>query len=190
MSKDADDFQAVKLLVETLSPFDDKDRERIIRWAKEKLGMANPNPSGFQAPQQSTALSPLSLDAAGLSRSTDIRQFAAQKQPRSDIQFAAMVAYYYRFEAPEVDRKEEIDQAVLLDACRKADRVRPPSPSSTLNNAHRLGLLDRGSGAGKFRINSVGENLVAMALPESKETESAIKPRKSIRKKKKAKKAK
>jgi hypothetical protein len=37
----------------------------------------------------------------------------------------------------------------------------------TLHNAKQSGLLDSGTEAGKFAINTVGENLVAMTLPES-----------------------
>jgi hypothetical protein len=40
-----------------------------------------------------------------------------------------------------------------------------PYPNKTLNNAHGHGLLDRAGDRGAFRINSVGENLVAMTLP-------------------------
>jgi len=39
------------------------------------------------------------------------------------------------------------------------------NPTSTLNNALRSGYLDKGSKRGTFRINAVGENLVAMTLP-------------------------
>jgi len=34
-----DDLEAVRLVAETLQPFTVDDRERIIRWAREKLGM-------------------------------------------------------------------------------------------------------------------------------------------------------
>ena len=40
------------------------------------------------------------------------------------------------------------------------------SVSGGLNNAHTLGLLDRGAEKGTYSINSVGENLVAMTLPD------------------------
>lgn len=40
------------------------------------------------------------------------------------------------------------------------------NPYQTLSNAHNLGLLDRGSEKGMFTINTVGENLVAMTLPD------------------------
>lgn len=95
----------------------------------------------------------------------DIKTFIAAKKPGRDIQFAAAVAYYYRFEAPAAERKEVINKDDLQEATRKAGRERFGNPQQTLNNAHTLGLLDRGSEKGTFTINSVGENLVAMTLP-------------------------
>ena len=39
MTAKNDDLEAVRILAETLQPFTSDDRERIIRWAREKLGM-------------------------------------------------------------------------------------------------------------------------------------------------------
>lgn len=58
----------------------------------------------------------------------------------------------------------------------------------TLNNAKNMGLLDRSSEAGKFEVNTVGENLVAMTLPS--QSDSSAKGKKPKKPKKPAKKAK
>src|SRR5205823_4680019 len=91
-------------------------------------------------------------------------------KPRSDVQFAATVAYYYRFLAPEPERKAVISEGDLLDACRKVGRERPTQPYMTLANAFNAGLLDRPE-KGVFSINAVGENLVAMTLPTDSATQ-------------------
>src|SRR5439155_18938021 len=96
---------------------------------------------------------------------TDIKTFIATKKPSKDVQFAAAVAYYYRFEAAPAERKDSIDKDDLQEAARKAGRERFANPLQTLRNAHTLGLLDKGSEKWTFTINSVGENLVAMTLP-------------------------
>jgi hypothetical protein len=114
---------------------------------------------------------------------TDIKTFIAAKRPRKDVQFAATVAYYYRFEAPQAERKDEINKDDLQEATRKAGRERFGNPLQTLNNAHTLGLLDRGSDKGTFTINSVGENLVAMTLPGDGTTGSKPQGRKRAPKK-------
>jgi hypothetical protein len=91
---------------------------------------------------------------------TDIKTFIAGKKPRNDVQYAAAVAYYYRFQAPPAEKKEVINKEDLQEATRKSGRGRFHDPLQTLNNAHTLGLLDRGPEKGTFVINTVGENLV------------------------------
>jgi len=81
--------------------------------------------------------------------------------------FAATVAYYYRFQAPEPQRKTAVTANDLQEACRLADRDRLVKPAQTLINAHGQGLLDKAGERGSYAINTVGENLVAMALPNS-----------------------
>ena len=88
------------------------------------------------------------------------------KQPKSDVQFAAVVAYFYRFEASVENRHNSINATILQEAARLAGRRRPPSALKALNNAKGLGYLDSAE-RGQFQINSVGENLVAMPLPGS-----------------------
>jgi len=53
-----------------------------------------------------------------------------------------------------------------------------------LNNAVALGYLDR-AGRGEFKLNAVGENLVAMTLPGSGADANGGKPRRSRRAKRK-----
>jgi hypothetical protein len=100
---------------------------------------------------------------------TDIKSFIAAKSPKSDNQFAAAVAYFYRFEAPPAERRDSINGDALQEAARLAGRKRLANPRVTLNNAKAAGYLD-GASPGEFTINSVGENLVAMTLPSSTDT--------------------
>jgi hypothetical protein len=37
-----DDYDAIRTIVDVLKPFEAKDQERIIRWAREKLGLVTP----------------------------------------------------------------------------------------------------------------------------------------------------
>ena len=41
MAKKADDLEAVRAVVEALEPFGEESRKRIVRWAEEKLGIAD-----------------------------------------------------------------------------------------------------------------------------------------------------
>jgi hypothetical protein len=171
MAKPDDDLEAVRTIAAALSGFGPEEQERILRWVREKIGLAPVSRAlaETRTPQLPASLAPR---APGLSDSLpapvsgkDLKSFVAGKNPKSDVQFAATVAYFYRFEAPPDQRKNEIDAATLQDACRLAGRTRLPHPSMTLTNAKNQGLIDKGSEAGKYNINTVGENLVAMTLP-------------------------
>jgi hypothetical protein len=155
----ADEFDALRTIVKTLETFGSEDQSRILRWTAEKLGLS-------QAPRAATApATPATSsepDAPPAGGAKDIKSFVAQKKPKNDTQFAAVVAYFYRFEAGE--KKDTITQADLLEACRMANYPRPPAPGQTLRNAVNAGLLDKAE-RGAFSINSVGENLVAVTLP-------------------------
>lgn len=169
MSQQKDDLEAVRKVADALEGFDPKDQERIIRWARERIGLSvtplspqalqsPPPPALGRAPQTAT----LPSTATG---AKNLKTFVTEKRPKNDVQFAATVAYYYRFEAPENLRKDEINGDDLQEACRLVVRERFKNPGQTVRNAHKLGLLDKGEQPGFFAINSVGENLVAVTLP-------------------------
>jgi hypothetical protein len=171
MSSKPDDLEAVRSVADTLQPFANDDRERIIRWAREKLGMSSSASvatagrveAGTDAPRDAAGA------GAGTPSAVDIKKFVNEKAPKSDVHFAATVAYYYQFKASDNQRKEAITKEDLVEACRQVDRKRPKRSAQVLVNAYHDGLFDRG-GKGSYKLNSVGENLVAMALPGANET--------------------
>jgi hypothetical protein len=169
--KAKDDLSAVREISELLEGFGNDERERIIRWVREKLGMAA-GPAAATTPaaiathtQPAPAAAATPAGPAAALTVTDMRNFVAQKNPKNDKQLAAVVAYYYRFVAPQDQRKDSIGSEELTNACRIADRDRPKKPAQTLVNAFRDGFLDRAE-RGAYRLNTVGENLVAMVLPD------------------------
>lgn len=189
--QDLDDLEATRRVVETLSPFNVPDRERIIRWAREKLGMtatlavgASAELVGYAAGGSGAAAAISGGDTSGRVEAVapDIKSFVTTKNPRNDTQTAAVVAYFYRFVAPEPERKDAINSTDLLEACRLSGRQRPSRPAQTMINAHRSGVLDK-AGSGQYRLNSVGENLVAMVLPGDGEEQPRPSGRSSTKRK-------
>jgi|SRR5208282_1207863 hypothetical protein len=172
-SKKRDNLEAARTVRDALKGFERGEQEQILRWAAESLGIT---PQLSTSPPQLSRLAAASSAPPHIPVSTayvapahkavkDIATFVNDKNPQTDIQLATTIAYYYRFEAPEAERKNEIDADVLRDACRLAGKPgRLVKPLTTLNNAHAGGYLDRGA-RGKFSINTVGENLVGMTLP-------------------------
>ena len=163
-SKAKDDLGAVRDIAALLEEFSNDERERIIRWVREKLGMISVAAASTQPATQVSVASPATAPVTP-PPATDMRTFVAQKNPKNDKQLAAVVAYYHRFMAAGDQRKESISSGDLIEACRVADRGRPASAAQTLVNAFHDGFMDRAE-RGAYKLNTVGENLVAMVLPD------------------------
>jgi hypothetical protein len=120
------DLEAVRAVVEALKDFSSDEQQRIFRWAAEKLGTSLPTASGYTPPAGTPPplhpLPPGVTPSANPGPTTDIKTFMAEKKPRNDVQYAAAVAYYYRFEAPPAERKEAIKKEDLQEATRKSGR--------------------------------------------------------------------
>lgn len=161
MSQKPDDLDALRIIITALDPFDESERERIMRWASEKLGIKNFIPTATQGapPAANTNIPP-----AALGGTKDIKSFLSEKNPTSANQLVAAVAYYYKFEASAAERKNSITKEDLLDACRKANLERPKAANVVMVNAAKYGLVDN-VGTGAYEINAVGENLVAVTMP-------------------------
>ena len=172
MTDKPDDLDAVRTIADTLSSFDPETQSRVIRWACERVGVTSPVSNGGGESRETSSESSQgdagthNLVESGRHKSAvDIKSFVASKSPSSNNEFAACVAYFYRFEAPEKSRKNAIDGSDLQEACRLAGRERLGRPNQTLVNAHQAGLVDQTDERGKYTISTVGENLVAMTLP-------------------------
>lgn len=162
----SDDFDIAKGIFDQLKDLPVERQQRVLRWIAEGLGVPPiglPQGSSQNLREQTTPSASAGTGGGGTA-ATDIKSFIAVKSPKSDTQFAAAVAYYYRFEAPPAQKRDAINGDALQEAARLAGRKRLASPRVTLNNAKKAGYLD-GASRGEFAINSVGENLVAMTLP-------------------------
>lgn len=190
MNKPTDDLEAIRIIVSALEGFDSKDRERIIRWSQEKLGMDVTDPvnpqgvvlgtSSLSSQQQPT------LPSTAKTGSKDIRSFVAEKNPSSDIQFAVVTTFYYQFEAKPEEHKTSVTKNDLANAYRHAGgRDIPKKPYLTLNNAVRSGYLEKTGDPGHFRLNSVGENLVRNVLPGNPERSQSRSKKQALVKKRK-----
>jgi len=173
-----DRFDALRSIIDALTPFEPKERGEILGLAQMAIGVTPAPPAGpLAAPTQTTKES---KPATQKKRSIDIRTFVQGKKPSSDQQFAATVAYYYEFEAAEEEQKKEITGSDLKEACRLAKWLIPPAPVQTLRNAQQHGLMEKGEVSGAYKLSTVGENLVAMALPSTEESRAKT-PRKRKR---------
>jgi len=163
------DFMAAEEIKAILQGREKAEQEKIIRWVMESLGL-NVIPVGGAGHAGTALTSPHAqaeqhVSVASL-RPKDIKSFVAERKPKSDLQFAAVAAYYLQFQAPQPARINAISAQDLQEAGRLARGYGFKKPLVTLNNAVRQGYFDR-AGRGQFKLNAVGENLVVMALPSA-----------------------
>jgi hypothetical protein len=189
MSDAKSDFDVAKAVSDLLSGIEKERQQRVLRWVAESLDITLHIKAHVAADPAATPTVGVPLNATPSvvprGAATDIKTFMEEKKPKSDTQFAAATAYYYRFEAAAEEKKESINADVLQDAARLAGRARFSKPLVTLNNAKKQGYVDA-SERGAFKINSVGENLVAMTLPGAQNS-SQPKPRRPSKQKSAAK---
>ncbi len=174
MSQKPDDLAAIKTICDALEPFDEYERERILRWASERLGIKSSSHSTTSDPAITHSAGQPSNEVKSLGSVKDIKTFLDEKNPSSANQLVAAVAYYHKFEAPISERKNSITSEDLTEACRKGQRERPKFPSQILVNASGFGLIDK-VGTGSYEINAVGENLVAVSMPTTSHGNSGTK---------------
>src|ERR1035438_1782181 len=102
------DFMAAEEIKGLLNGRDKIEQERIIRWISESLGLAR-GPSEPSGGVGSPVTPPSPAGPSGTlvshphepKHSKDIRSFMGEKKPKSDVQVASVIAYFYRFEAPQ-----------------------------------------------------------------------------------------
>ncbi len=172
-----DEFDILRNIVEQLKVLPAEDQERVIKWACEKLGISERSAFVARSVAPDAPVAVLAPQQLGIT-STNIKYFVEEKNPQSDMHFAVVVTYFYRFLAPE--KKEAIASEDLQEATRLAGRARLVKPSKTFSNAVFAGLLDS-AGRGLWKINTVGENLVAIVLPGDLKGNSVVK-KKSVKK--------
>ncbi len=157
-------LDAAQKIVAELTGMKPEHQRLALKFSMETLGLQVPSTSAPELAPAVLAPQPPAATVSAAPHAKDIRSFTAMKSPKSDQQFTAVVAYFYQFEATPDKRKDLIDADVMKEAARLAGRPQVARWNMTLTNAKNAGYLDA-AGNGKFKLSSVGENLVAITLP-------------------------
>jgi hypothetical protein len=158
-------LDAAQKIVAELSGLSPEHQSLALKFAMETIGLQLPaSLSAVGGSRVHPSQPTLPHASNNMDHSTDIRSFTELKAPKSDQQFTAVVAYFYQFEAKPENVKDTIDADVMKEAARLAGRAQVSRWNMTLMNAKNAGYLDA-AGNGKFKLSSVGENLVAITLP-------------------------
>src|SRR5262249_6587626 len=104
-----DDFDAANTIADILKDLDAERRQQVLRWVAESFDIAISAGTGSAASLGVVAgTTPTATQPA-----SDIRTFVEQKSPKSDVQFAAVAAYFYRFVAPSNAQLDAISANIL-----------------------------------------------------------------------------
>ncbi len=170
--------EAISAILEVLVPLDESGRESVLAAVRAYFGSA-------ESPMPHTAdQSPVEPDdrtaSTGQSSTTapkDIRALREEKQPQSDIEMVALVAFYLSEMATGSEKKDAISANELKKYFKQAGHSLPKNASQTIRNARHAGYLES-TGEGQFKLNPVGYNLVAHSLPKSSSDSRAKRKRK------------
>ena len=157
-------LDAAQKIVAELNGMNTDHQSLALKFAMETLGLKLTGLAPAQPAHQPQSVPTTPPPPSSSNHSTNIRSFTEMKAPKSDQQFTAIVAYFYQFEAKPDERKDSIDAETMKEAARLAGRSQVARWNMTLTNAKNAGYLDA-AGNGKFKLSSVGENLVAITLP-------------------------
>jgi hypothetical protein len=180
------ELQAIKTLQETLQPLKPEVRTRVLDYVFRVLGISAspPAPPPLQSPvppELATLPHQPVPPKSRLDGPTDILTLKEQKNPSTATQMIAVVAYYLTHVAAEDERQDFITADDIQKYFVQGQYPMPGSQASALVNAKNAGYLDSVE-KGKYRLNSVGYNLVAHKMP--KDGSSSPKPPGSARRRK------
>jgi hypothetical protein len=178
------ELKAFETITNILGPLDKTVQQRVLQYAMQHLGL-----QVEQADQSLTTLPGsrrAQVEQSLQQQVVDIRSLRDQKQPSSDMEMAAIVAYYLSELAPEGNRKDVIGNEDIKTYFKQAGHPLPKGPQFTLPNARSAGYFES-AGHGKYKLNPVGHNLVAHGLPRAKGESPSRPTRRKAKREKKAK---
>jgi restriction endonuclease Mrr len=176
-SPETGNAEEIKILAEVLSLLNHLDaaaRERLLHTASAYFGVSRSRDRGPQMVELGSATS-FSED-----RSMSAKDFVMQKQPRTDVERVACLAFYlthYR----EVRFFKTLDISKLNT---DAAQVKFANAAYAVANAEKAGLLAPAQ-RGQKQLSAVGEQFV-MALPDREAAKAALA---NLRKRRRAKKS-
>lgn len=153
--------QAIDTIIEALEPLEVTARQTAINAACAHLGLTD----AIQPP--SSEKQPPNLGNQPPLKQIDIRTFKEQKEPKTAIQMACVVAYYLQELAAANERKKTVTANDLDTYFKQAKFKLPKVMAQVLPDARVAGYFESAPGKGEYSLNAVGYNLVAHNLPKN-----------------------
>jgi hypothetical protein len=175
------EIAAIKTVLGALEPLSTDVRNGVLEYVLKRLNIQLHSAVSIQGSAAVTS-SPSSAPSVS-GEQVHIEVLKDAKKPRSVNEMAALVAYYLAEIAPPSERKATVSVDDIKRYFKIGRYPLPHQPRNTLLNAKNSGYFDS-VGNGEFRLNPVGYNLVAYAMPRGSAAATARKKskRKSVRK--------
>jgi hypothetical protein len=176
-----DDVKAISAIISALKPLDQNARVHVLEFVIKRLGISLTAEQAALAELTDTpAFRPPPIPSPTTpSAVVDIRNFAAEKNPKTINEKVAVVGYYLAHLAPPSERRDYLISDDIKTYFVQADFHLPTAPANmTLQNAKNAGYLNA-LDRGQYKLNAVGYNLVAHKLPGGETGGPVRKPKKS-----------
>lgn len=174
MTKNIDqEIEAIRTLLATLEPLGPTVRESVLDYVLRRLDIKLSKPEKVTVDDEIITDTGTSLpeEESMEPKYVHIAQLKEQKQPRSAIEMATLVAYYLSHKALLNERKNTITTKDIETYFKIAEFKLPTKPKFTLPNTKIAGYIDA-VGDGEYKLNPVGYNLVVHSMPKSKKKAS------------------
>jgi len=173
------ELNAIETITDILRSLDKTAQQRVLQYAMQHLGLEIGQAYLLkQDLRDNRGFKKEPMDQYEQQQVVDIRSLRDQKQPASDMEMAAIVAYYLSELVPEENRKDVIATEDIKTYFKQAGHPLPKGPQFTLVNAKSAGYFES-AGHGKYKLNPVGHNLVVHGLPRA-DSERSQRPRRKL----------
>jgi hypothetical protein len=180
-TKKKDAAAVLTKVIDDLADLTSEERQNILNTVSTFYGLHSPAPTAVQT-KAATAITPASHPAGGgFSEARDIspKEFVMQKQPRTDVERVACLAYY-------LTHYRSLPHFKTLDITKlnvEAAQSKMANPTVAVDNATKAGYLAPAT-RGTKQISAAGE-LFVQTLPDrdaAKAVMANAKRRKKLRK--------
>jgi len=172
-SNETDDLKAFSRIIEVLQPLERENRIRLLHTVSQFLGLESPSPTSSPSADTyalrdaehvvSRQQGPFSTD-----RSASAKQFLLEKQPKTDVERVACLAYY-------LTHLRDTPHFRTLDISKLNTEAAQPKFTNahySVDNATKMGYLAAAT-KGSKQISAAGEHFVQI-LPDRDGAKTAM----------------
>lgn len=176
------EIDAIKSVLNALDPLEEETRTNVIDYVLRTLKV-DLSLLGIKRGPDAEKLTLKEDSDDTTDKPIHIKVFKEQKQPKTDLEMAVLVAYYLQYLTQETDKKKIITTDDLDTNFKIADYPIPQGIRNLLPFAKKAGYMDQVE-VGQYRLNAVGYNLIKHNLPRTDSGKSRVHPKSRKQKKK------